>query len=188
MVFVTPHTWSAAENVTARLLEIDLDGNPSWLLGRWGDGAAATTRRMVSVNAAVTASRTYYLRAYGQATISKVRLRVGAQAGSIVVAVYDTSGAGRSAVPNERVSSTGIVDCPAVGIAELALTTTASVTDHWFAIACSAAAGFASGTTAAVSSAVFAGFGYYQDAFPPPDTASGLTAGVPATYAIAGVP
>lgn len=100
---------------------------------------------LVAANAANigSANRTYYYRAIGGGTVTKVGLYVAASGatGNVCVSLYANTGTGRAAMPGARVASSGSVACPATGYAEIALGATVSVTsgDFWFAFSADSA-------------------------------------------------
>jgi hypothetical protein len=114
------------------------------------------------------------------------------QNGNVDVAVYRNSGLGRSAVPGARLTSSGSVACPAVGVADISLGATVEVLPgDWLAISTdSATASFrTAGTSSLVGSAMGNGRTFYQNtAFPLPATPSSLTAYIGGQIVLLGTP
>lgn len=138
------------------------------------------------------ANRTFYYRATGGGTVSKIGLYVASASGNICVSVYANTGIGRAAAPGARVATSGSVACPAAGYAEVTLDAPVTVTsgDFWFALATDNT----TATFGAVSTSAFAiqGVMAWQDtAFPSPATAVPVNGsgggGAPRLFGLVGV-
>jgi len=124
----------------------------------------------------LVASRTYYTKAIGAGSITKVGLNIGVSSGNIAVAVHSGTGVGRAAVVSTQKATTGSIVCPAAGYAEVALTVTVAVGD-WFAFSCdNATASFARTSLAGLNTGIAAGFAAIEAVFPPPATPAPSTA------------
>lgn len=101
--------------------------------------ATCDPRAITTLSAAFTANQCHYNRIYGSGDVSALRIVVGASAGNISAAIYDTSGSGLTAVPANRLDTSGSVACPSTGAADVALAGTTTVTHgaHWFALSAS---------------------------------------------------
>lgn len=101
-------------------------------------GFPATADPILASNYTTVASsnRTWFLRATGSGSVSRLRINVGVQSGNICASVYTSSGVGTAALPLTRVATTGSIACPAAGNADLTLDTTVAVTsgDFWFSL------------------------------------------------------
>jgi hypothetical protein len=89
-------------------------------------------------NAAIVANRGYYILVTEGLvqSVSSLVIAVGVQSGNISVAAYDSTGTGRSRLPNNRLGTSGAVTCPAVGEATIPLANSVHVVpfETWFFI------------------------------------------------------
>jgi hypothetical protein len=90
-----------------------------------------------SDTATIGAGSARYYRVRSGGTISKIGLQITTQAGNIDVGIYRNNGqSGQLAAPGSLVASSGSVACPAVGYAEVSLSTNAVVMPgDWIALA-----------------------------------------------------
>lgn len=79
------------------------------------------TIRGTDNQAVAAANGAVYLRCRDGGPISKIGLEVVVQSGNISLAAFQNSGVGRSAVPGDRLATSGAVACPAAGYQEIAL-------------------------------------------------------------------
>lgn len=122
----------------------------------------------------LAATTCYYGRVRGGGTVDSVAFHVTTSAGDVSVAVYDNTGAARSARPNSRQQTSGAVACPAAGAADVALGGSVAVTpgDHWLAISASSTPVLAGGSENPAASNLGAGLAYRETAHPAPASAS----------------
>jgi hypothetical protein len=180
---------------TATLTDVVITQNPGYNGGASDIDFPHTADPVFMVNGAGLvggSNRAYYLRCLGGGVISKITVQVAVQNGNVDVAVYRNSGLGRSAVPGARLTSSGSVACPAVGVADISLAATVEVLPgDWLAISTdSATASFrTAGTSSLVGSAMGNGRAFYQNtAFPLPATPSSLNAYIGGQYVLLGTP
>lgn len=137
------------------------------------------------------ANQALFYRVRNGGTFTKVGLEVTTQGGNICVGFYANTGSGDTAAPGALIGTSGAVACPAVGYADVALTSSAVVPDGaWVAISSdSATAAFRSGLTGELVSAFGKGRCYKQgSAHPLPSTPSTLTAITGRTVVLVGTP
>jgi hypothetical protein len=144
----------------------------------WGLAGNVLSLEPASLNAATWAgaNEARYSRVVGRGTISKLRVHVATQSGSICLGVYRGSGPGDglSARPTTRKATTGSIACPATGVQDVALPTAVLLDPGDFlAMSCdnTTAAFLCAGAFGA--SAVFSGLLFVEaSAHPLPATAS----------------
>lgn len=135
---------------------------------------------------ASTATRCYYGRVRGVGSVGTIYFNVALASGTISVAVFSNTGAGRAARPNTRLQTSGSVACPAAGSAAVALGGSVTIDpphgEHWFAFSTSGVMNlFGTGATYRDSN-LGAGLGYRENIHPAPATATA------SPTAIVGVP
>ncbi|OZD48661.1 hypothetical protein CH252_19230 [Rhodococcus sp. 06-1477-1B] len=120
-----PSTRGYADIAQALLpMVVDASGARPQQADASGMGLIATFDPLLATTSANTGStdRLNYYRVPAGGQISKIGLEVLASAGNVVVAAYRNVGVGRDSTPGMLLGSSGVVACPAVGYAEVALT------------------------------------------------------------------
>ena len=73
----------------------------------------------------------YYYRNIGQGPVSNFNIRVFTQSGNICISICSSSGG----LPSSRIFTTGLIPCPAAGVATIPLGTTLTLNQsHFFAL------------------------------------------------------
>jgi hypothetical protein len=134
--WTAPQTWGPGPTVPS---EAELDALRAQLLHLHetldGFGYPYSPLDPRLIGAAVNAhSFPKYQRCYGRGTIASIRARVTGSAGDIAWGVYGTNA--ETDWPGARKATTGLVSCPAIGIATVNLIASATVDPgDWFAYA-----------------------------------------------------
>lgn len=135
--------------------------------------------RLLSAASALNANQAVYMRCKGRGYISKIAVHIAASSGNICVGVYKNNGStGDLARPGAQKATSGSVACPAIGVANVALTSSVYVDEgDWLAlVADNATATFYRSNTAGFGSALGNGLSHHQStAFPLPASATPLT-------------
>jgi hypothetical protein len=124
-----PRTYTASEVLTDTVVNTHWRDNLSHLketVNQWGFPYTFDPRR-IGATSMSTPGDTQYLRCYGRGTITKIRIKITSSSSELCVAAYRNSGTGLNAVPAARLATSDPVTCPAVGSADVALTTPATV-------------------------------------------------------------
>lgn len=129
-----------------------------------------------------SANRAYAYRSLEPGTITKIGLQVGVSSGNICVAVYSSTGSGRSRRPATRKATSGAIACPTSGYAEISLggSVDVAVGDYLVISADNTTATFLAqqnNGTAAGAAGIGSGVGAYADtSHPPPASWTGAAA------------
>lgn len=96
---------------------------------------AVTAPSGVSAATTSLANAAFFSRWFGGGTFTKIAMVVTTSSGNIDVGAYSNTGAGKAALPNARIGSSGSVAMPAAGYVEVSLTaSTAWEAGDWAAV------------------------------------------------------